>query len=361
MSKKDDFSKFRHYEFGGPIGAVFIMLFSHFLVYYLWVTVSFHGASAYFPNFFSDIFEHVRNDAAPTTETALFYVGFILLQALFAYTLPGVRSKGLPIPSLGGKALDYLCNGAAAWYVTLLLAAGLHISGIFRLTFLVDHLGPLLTVSVIFGDLVALYVYLEAKLRKIEHRASGNALYDFFMGINLNPRIGILDIKMFFEIRISWILLFLVTLSAALKQVEILGTLTASSAFMVVAHFLYTNACQKGEECIPPTWDFFYENFGWYLAFWNCSGVAFTYSFQSLYLLKNGPIVHSTPYMVLIFSMLFFAYYIWDTSQSQKNRFRMKLQGTYVKRHTFPQLPWGTLENPKYLKTKSGSTLLIDG
>ena len=23
---------------------------------------------------------------------------------------------------------------------------------------------------------------------------------------------------------------------------------------MIVAHFLYANACQKGEECIPTTW-----------------------------------------------------------------------------------------------------------
>ena len=39
----------------------------------------------------------------------------------------------------------------------------------------------------------------------------------------------------------------------------------------------------------------------------------------------------------------------------------MQLKGTYVKRFSFPQLPWGTLENPKYLKTECGSLLLIDG
>ena len=63
----------------------------------------------------------------------------------------------------------------------------------------------------------------------------------------------------------------------------------------------------------------------------------------------------------LILVVLIFAYYIWDTAQSQKNRFRMQLKGTYVKRYTFPQLPWGTIENPKYLKTKCGSCLLTDG
>lgn len=32
-----------------------------------------------------------------------------------------------------------------------------------------------------------------------------------------------------------------------------------------VAHFLYVNACMKGEECIPTTWDVFYEKDGFML------------------------------------------------------------------------------------------------
>ena len=37
------------------------------------------------------------------------------------------------------------------------------------------------------------------------------------------------------------------------------------------------------------------------------------------------------------------------------------MSGTYVPRSTFPQLPWGTVNNPTYLSTKAGSALLIDG
>jgi len=61
------------------------------------------------------------------------------------------------------------------------------------------------------------------------------------------------------------------------------------------------------------------------------------------------------------FVMLFIAYYIWDTSQSQKARFRLQLKGEYKDRRAFPQLPWGTLRNPKYLTTANGGTLLVDG
>ena len=48
---------------------------------------------------------------------------------------------------------------------------------------------------------------------------------------------------------------------------------------MLIAHFIYANACQKGEECIPTSWDIFYEKWGWMLIYWNLAGVPFVYAF----------------------------------------------------------------------------------
>lgn len=141
--------------------------------------------------------------------------------------------------------------------------------------------------SMISGDIVSVVIYLWGVLGGKSIRMSGNVFYDYFMGSILNPRLGILDLKMFAEIRASWLQLFLLTLSAALKQYEQLGYVTNSMLIMVVAHFLYSNACMKGEECVPTTWDIFYEKFGWMLIFWNISGVPYVYCFQSFYLLKN--------------------------------------------------------------------------
>jgi delta24(24(1))-sterol reductase len=80
-----------------------------------------------------------------------------------------------------------------------------------------------------------------------------------------------------------------------------------------------------------------------------------------MYLAAQRPFEHSLPYTAFCFVLLLFAYYVWDTAQSQRNRFRMKLRGTFVARRAFPQLPWGTLENPRDLETRSGSRLLVDG
>lgn len=39
---------------------------------------------------------------------------------------------------------------------------------------------------------------------------------------------------------------------------------------------------------------------------------------------------------------------------SQKSRFKMQTQGNYKYRWTFPQLPWGTINNPTYIQTAHG-------
>ncbi len=69
----------------------------------------------------------------------------------------------------------------------------------------------------LWGDAVSILTYVAAYVLKKTHRMSGNVIYDFFMGAYLNPRIFNLDLKMWAEIRISWILLFLLTLASALK------------------------------------------------------------------------------------------------------------------------------------------------
>ena len=355
-------------EFGGPWGVVLIMLGSHGVLYYLWISWRYFGGALLYPHGFSEIlpflgqcWHDIIRGAAPTWHALGIYSGFLVLQALFAAFLPGVKIKGLPIPSQNNARLEYRCNGIWAWYITLILLLMLNFTGWFPLSQIVDDFGPLMTVAMLSGDIVALFIYWSAKATKNTHRMSGNFFYDYFMGAWLNPRLGAVDLKMWAEIRIAWILLFILTLSAAFYQYKTYGTVSTPMIFMVLAHGLYTNACMKGEECIPTTWDIFYEKWGWMLIFWNLGGVFFVYCFNAMYLAHQPPFEHSLPYTILCFALLLGAYYVWDTSQSQRNRFRMQQRGTYVSRKTFPQLPWGTLKNPEYLETSHGSLLLVDG
>ena len=52
----------------------------------------------------------------------------------------------------------------------------------------------------------------------------------------------------------------------------------------------------------------------------------------------------------------------FDTAMAQKSHFKMQMDGGHHEpRWTFPQLPWNTVKNPKYIQTAQGGKLLIDG
>lgn len=254
-----------------------------------------------------------------------------------------------------------MCNGYSCYYLCLFGALLVHFTGIFKLTYIVDHYGEFLIASILIGDVTSLLWYWYGLATEEEHndRRSGNVIYDFFMGSILYPRIGIVDIKMVAECRWSWTTLIMITLSCALKQYEQTGDISPQMLFMLFAHWLYSNATAKGEHCIPCTWDMFHEKFGWMLNFWNISGVPFMYTFQSLYILRNqAKITADYPSYLIHFNfvLLIVAYYVFDSANSQKATIKVK-----VDRSTFPQVPWGVLEEPvRFIYTPYGN-LLVDG
>jgi delta24(24(1))-sterol reductase len=131
----------------------------------------------------------------------------------------------------------------------------LHFTGLFKLYTIIDEFGPLLSVAILSGFLVSIVAYFSALARGAQHRMTGSPIYDFFMGAELNPRMfGILDFKMFFEVRLPWFILLFLSMGAAARQYEVYGYVSGEVMFLVMAHFLYANACSKGEECIVSTW-----------------------------------------------------------------------------------------------------------
>ncbi|BFZ56111.1 C-24(28) sterol reductase [Savitreella phatthalungensis] len=360
-----------HVEFGGPWGVTALMLFFPCLMWYMWVSATFYDGHWAVPTRgqgFGDFVRHVVDlvytHAFPGLRAWSIYWGFVAIQAVLYLTLPGIYEKGLPIAHLGGFKYDYYCNAVWSFYTTMVLAAVLHVTGIFPLQTVVDEFGPILSVAILSGFLVTFVVYAVTLFIGDEFRMTGNFFYDLFMGAALVPRIGKwFDIKMFAEVRIPWYILFFTSCGVACRQWEQYGYVTPQVLFLCLAHYLYGNACCKGEECIVPTWDMAHEKFGFMLAFWNMAGVPFTYIHCTLFLANHPPedYAWSTPVNVLLFGSLLAAYYVWDTCNSQKNRFRAQQNGNFKVRHTFPQLPWGTIENPTYIRCENGGTLLTSG
>jgi delta24(24(1))-sterol reductase len=168
--------------------------------------------------------------------------------------MPGVMSQGRPLRHEDGKTLPYYCSAYTSWYATLTIAGLLHFSGVFPLYTLIDEFGSILTVAILSGFINSIVVHVQAIVRGRTHRLTGYPIYDFFMGAELNPRIGILDFKMFYEVRIPWFILFLITASVAARQYESYGYVSLEVAFLLAAHYIYANACAKAEQLIITSW-----------------------------------------------------------------------------------------------------------
>jgi hypothetical protein len=102
---------------------------------------------------------------------------------------------GLPVASLDYITLPYFCNALSCFYTTLIISAGLHITGLFPLTHVIDNFGPLMSVSMICGFVLSTIVYFGCIFFHWGGkplRMSGNFFYDFFMGGAFDPsgRIG---------------------------------------------------------------------------------------------------------------------------------------------------------------------------
>jgi Delta24(24(1))-sterol reductase len=358
-------------EFLGVPGVSVVMLGFPIIMWYMWVGATYYDGHFPMPEAgesWGDFAYHLLNlvytGAFPTTKAWLMYWVFFVFEGALYCLLPGVEAYGKPLAFDGGKQLKYWCSGLYSWYTTIATMLTLHFTGLVPLYTIVDEFGPLLTVAILSGTLVSVVAYFSALYRGAQHRMTGSFIYDFFMGAELNPRMfGILDFKMFFEVRLPWYILFLISCGTAARQYQNYGYVSGEAWFLVMAHFLYANACSKGEELIVTTWDMYYEKWGFMLIFWNMAGVPLSYCHCSIYLANHHPDeYHWNPYaLTAMFIGYIFVYWVWDSCNSQKNRFRAAEKGRMITRKTFPQVPWQTLKNPRIIKTNTGDSILLSG
>jgi len=251
-----------HFDFGASWGVSAMMIGFPLLMYYMWIGATFYDGKFPRPThgqttsqFFAHMYNLVYEYAFPTLRAWKIYWVFFVLEGAMYVLLPGFTTYGKPLPWMGGKQLKYHCSGVWSFYSTIVLAGALHYTGLFKLYTLVDEFGPIMSVAICSGFLVSFVAYFSALARGAQHRMTGYPIYDFFMGAELNPRMfGILDFKMFFEVRLPWYILLGITAGTAARQYENLGYVSGEVAFLILAHFLYANACSKGEECITTTW-----------------------------------------------------------------------------------------------------------
>lgn len=342
-----------HYEFGGPIGAlgitVLLPLVCYFLVYACnedgcaeVSRLAREGARA-LPGF-------PRGMPIAGVSGGIAALGWMTFTVIAHVLIPGIEKEGVVLAD--GTRLKYKLNGFRVLMATVVAGAIGTRAGWFDLASVHDNFLSMLTAMVAFAYALSAYLYVSSFGRGKLLAAGGNtgsAVYDFFIGRELNPRIlnGAFDLKVFCELTpglIGWLLL---DLGFAAKQYARIGTVTAPMVLVCAFQGAYVVDALWNEPAILTTMDVTTDGFGFMLAFGDLVWVPFTYSLQCRYILEHSVRI-SNAHVLAILAVQFVGYCIFRGANSQKNLFR-----------TNPNDP--RVRHLKTLATKRGTKLIVSG
>ncbi|KAJ1334993.1 Delta14-sterol reductase [Microdochium nivale] len=289
-------------------------------------------------------------------------LAYYLFSGLLYRFLPATEIQGTTL-STGGK-LNYRFNAFSSAIFTLVLcAAGTIAQGAdFPLwTFIADNYVQILTANILIAYFLATFVYVRSFSVKSGNKdlrelapggVSGNLIYDFYIGRELNPRvtipiIGEIDIKEWMELRpgmLGWILMDCAFIA---KQYRTFGYVTDSVVLVTIMQTLYVLDGIYMEPAILTTIDIINDGFGFMLAFGDLVWVPFIYSTQTRYL-SSYPNSLGWVGITGISTLLLIGFGIFRLSNLQKNIFRND-----------PKDP--RVAHIEYMETKSGSRLMTSG
>ena len=274
------------FEFGGPIGTFFVTVGLPIVIYALYffcnkdvcfnspLSFSWSQFRSTLPSSWSSLISY---------EALYIYLGWMAFHVILERVLPGETAEGVALPD--GKKLKYTISGHLQFWVTILAmghalpiynatsSAGVYeIKGFMPLPLykVYDHYLELITISILGALLLSIYLYISSFRKGLilaQGGDTGYAMYDFFIGRELNPRIGSLDLKEFCELRpglIGWAVL---NLGMACKQYMLHKAISMSMLLVTLLQGLYV-------------WDALYQV---YRSLYTCCVVHMSYCIHTTY------------------------------------------------------------------------------
>ncbi|KAH7903421.1 ergosterol biosynthesis ERG4/ERG24, partial [Hygrophoropsis aurantiaca] len=250
----------------------------------------------------------------------------------------------------GGRK-KYKINAFSTFLLTLGITCGyIWRNGPGAFTFIYDHWVGLVTAALLMSVAQGLAVYL-ASFRPGALLAlggnSGNPIYDFYIGRELNPAIGSFDIKSFNELRPGLILWVLADVSMVCAQAARRGGFAGvtDSLWLVLAfQAWYVADGLYNEPAIFTTMDITTDGFGFMLAVGDLAWVPFVYTLQARFLVF-APVELGALRTAGVLALNLAGYYIFRAANGEKNDFR---NGRNPK-------------NLQFFTTATGSKLLTSG
>ncbi|KAI9497841.1 ergosterol biosynthesis ERG4/ERG24 [Zychaea mexicana] len=351
--------KTEHYEFGGPFGAFAMITLLPVLV----LAFAFGcDSTGYDPlhrlyAFASDIvqgnfsWEMLSSLAASWKPSSLlWFLGFLAQIITYSIAMPGETVQGTKLRD--GTRLTYKLNALSAAQTGFMISMLSHKSqGLYAPLWVYHNFPHLAVASLIVAFAVSIGVYVASFIGKPRLLAlggnTGNPIYDFMIGRELNPRIGNFDLKFFTELRPGLLGWLVIDICMAFKQYATLNRVTNSMILVVAFQAIYVLDALYNEVSILTTMDITTDGFGFMLAFGNLCWVPMMYSLQARYL-ADFPVDLPIISVIAIVGIEVLGLYIFRSANSEKDKFR-----------TNPNDP--SVKDLKYIETKAGSRLITSG
>ncbi|KAK0385456.1 hypothetical protein NLU13_7932 [Sarocladium strictum] len=247
-------------------------------------------------------------------------VSWVGLQALLFRYLPGETHVGQYTPA--GHLLSYRINGLSAWIITHVLYVMMSFAGVLDPAFIPRNWSSLIGAMNLAGFIISTFAYIKAftmPTHPNDRKFSGSAFYDFYMGIELNPRLGDkFDLKLFSNGRPGIVAWTLIDYSNMAYQYQTQGHVELSLVLVSILQTIYVIDFFINESWYLRTIDIAHDHFGFYLA-WGCfCFLPTTYTIQGQYL-GLYPGSASTTYLISWFLVGLVGYAIFRSANNQKD------------------------------------------
>ena len=249
-------------------------------------------------------------------------LGFIALLFGLSLIIPGRREQGVPLAD--GARVTYKLNGLAMFVVLAATIAVATKVGVLSLATVQHHFVAIFIAANVFSFAMTFGLYLAGRSKP---GAPGEGpIRDLYYGVELNPTLWGLDLKMF-SYRPSLMGLAVINVSFAYVQWETYGHLSQAMMLYQAFTFVYVFNYFQFEYGMIYTWDIMSERFGWMLVWGDYAFVPFCYSLTGWFLVDR---MDPLPLAALAGLPILFACGLWifRGANSQKDRFKRDPKAT---------------------------------
>ncbi|MEZ4383234.1 MAG: DUF1295 domain-containing protein [Nannocystaceae bacterium] len=250
--------------------------------------------------------------------------GFIAALFVATMLIPAKAIRGMPTPS--GERRYYKLNGMGLWVFTHMVVIGSTVVfGASLSPLITTWFWPLVVAANVISIAASVWLYVGGKRRVAAGQAdgelTGNPIADFWYGVELNPTLAGVDIKIF-AYQPSLIGLHVLVAAFAYLHVETVGTMTPQMFLYQAFWWLYLYTHYRDEPGLTSMWDVIAERFGFMLVWGDLTLVPFFYCIAGWTLVgQSEPI--STATALGLSALFLVGLWIFRGANKQKHQFKL--------------------------------------